>query len=48
MHEMGIKTLIVTNAAGASIPPTGGDLMLIQDHIGLMAWQAAIRFGSQR
>jgi purine-nucleoside phosphorylase len=38
MHELGIRTLIVTNAAGG-INPTYrlGDLMLIQDHIGLMA-----------
>jgi purine-nucleoside phosphorylase len=38
MHELGIGTLIVTNAAGG-INPTyrAGDLMLIQDHIGIMA-----------
>jgi purine-nucleoside phosphorylase len=38
MHELGIGTLIVTNAAG-SINPSyrAGDLMLIQDHIGMMA-----------
>jgi purine-nucleoside phosphorylase len=38
MHELGIGTLIVTNAAGG-INPTyrAGDLMLISDHIGLMA-----------
>ena len=36
--ELGVKTLIVTNAAGG-IKPTfrAGDLMLIVDHIGLMA-----------
>jgi purine-nucleoside phosphorylase len=38
MHELGIRTLIVTNAAGG-INPTyrAGDLMLIIDHIGLAA-----------
>jgi purine-nucleoside phosphorylase len=38
MYELGIRTLIVTNAAGG-INPTyqAGDLMLIRDHIGLMA-----------
>ena len=38
MHELGIRTLIVTNAAGGINPAyRAGDLMLIQDHIGLMA-----------
>jgi purine-nucleoside phosphorylase len=38
MHELGIRTLIVTNAAGGINPSyRPGDLMLIQDHIGLMA-----------
>jgi purine-nucleoside phosphorylase len=38
MHELGIRTLIVTNAAGGINPSyRAGDLMLIQDHIGLMA-----------
>jgi purine-nucleoside phosphorylase len=38
MHELGVHTLIVTNAAGG-INPTFhvGDLMLITDHLGLMA-----------
>jgi len=38
MHELGIDTLILTNAAGG-INPTyrAGDLMLITDHIGLAA-----------
>jgi purine-nucleoside phosphorylase len=38
MHELGIGTLIVTNAAGGINPAfRPGDLMLITDHIGLMA-----------
>ncbi len=38
MHEMGIGTLIVTNAAGGVNPVfQTGDLMLITDHIGLSA-----------
>jgi purine-nucleoside phosphorylase len=38
MHELGIRTLIVTNAAGGINPSfRAGDLMLIRDHIGLMA-----------
>jgi purine-nucleoside phosphorylase len=38
MHELGIRNLIVTNAAGGIDPSfQAGDLMLIQDHIGLMA-----------
>lgn len=37
MQRMGIKTLIVTNAAGAIDPDyTPGDLMLITDHIGMI------------
>jgi purine-nucleoside phosphorylase len=38
MAELGVETLILTNAAGG-INPTYrvGDLMLIEDHIGLMA-----------
>ena len=37
MQRMGIKTLIVTNAAGAIDPDyIPGDLMLITDHIGLI------------
>lgn len=37
MQRMGIKTLIVTNAAGAIHPDfVPGDLMLITDHIGLI------------
>ena len=36
MHQLGIRTLLVTNAAGG-IDPTyaAGDLMLIQDHLNL-------------
>ncbi len=38
MGELGIHTLIVTNAAGGINPDyQAGDLMLIKDHIGLMA-----------
>ncbi len=38
MNELGIGTLIVTNAAGGLNPSfRAGDLMLINDHIGLMA-----------
>jgi len=38
MHELGIGTLIVTNAAGGLNPAwRAGDLMLITDHIGLGA-----------
>lgn len=38
MSELGITTLIVTNAAGGLNPAfRAGDLMLIVDHIGLMA-----------
>jgi purine-nucleoside phosphorylase len=38
MHELGIRTLMVTNAAGGINPAyRAGDLMLIRDHIGLMA-----------
>ncbi len=38
MGELGIGTLIVTNAAGGLNPTfRSGDLMLINDHIGLMA-----------
>jgi purine-nucleoside phosphorylase len=38
MHELGINTLIVTNAAGGVNPRfKAGDLMLIEDHIGLAA-----------
>jgi purine-nucleoside phosphorylase len=38
MGELGIGTLIVTNAAGGLNPTfRAGDLMLINDHIGLMA-----------
>jgi purine-nucleoside phosphorylase len=38
MHELGVRTLIVTNAAGGINPEyRAGDLMLIQDHIGMMA-----------
>lgn len=38
MHELGVTTLIVTNAAGGLNPSfRAGDLMLIVDHIGLMA-----------
>jgi purine-nucleoside phosphorylase len=38
MHELGVRTLIVTNAAGGINPLyRAGDLMLIRDHIGLMA-----------
>jgi purine-nucleoside phosphorylase len=38
MHELGIGTLILTNAAGGLNPTfRAGDLMLINDHIGLMA-----------
>jgi purine-nucleoside phosphorylase len=38
MGELGIETLILTNAAGGLNPTfRAGDLMLINDHIGLMA-----------
>ena len=38
MNELGIGTLILTNAAGGLNPAFhAGDLMLINDHIGLMA-----------
>lgn len=38
MHELGIHTLIVTNAAGGLNPAFhAGDLMLITDHLGLSA-----------
>jgi purine-nucleoside phosphorylase len=38
MHMLGVRTLIVTNAAGGLNPTFGaGDLMLITDHIGLAA-----------
>jgi purine-nucleoside phosphorylase len=38
MHELGIGTLILTKAAGGLNPTFhAGDLMLINDHIGLMA-----------
>jgi purine-nucleoside phosphorylase len=38
MYELGIGTLIVTNAAGGINPSyRAGDLMLIQDHIGMMS-----------
>jgi purine-nucleoside phosphorylase len=38
MQRLGIKTLIVTNAAGAINPDfIPGDLMLITDHIGMIA-----------
>lgn len=34
MHQLGVKTLIVSNAAGGVNPKfTRGDLMLIRDHI---------------
>jgi purine-nucleoside phosphorylase len=37
MHHLGIKTLIVTNAAGAVNPNfESGDIMLIRDHINFM------------
>jgi purine-nucleoside phosphorylase len=38
MHELGVDTMIVTNAAGGLNPAwRAGDLMLITDHIGLSA-----------
>ncbi len=38
MHELGVRTLILTNAAGGINPALrAGDLMLITDHIGLAA-----------
>ncbi len=38
MHELGVHTLILTNAAGGINPAyRAGDLMLIKDHIGLAA-----------
>lgn len=38
MHELGVRTLIVTNAAGGVNPKfKAGDLMLIVDHLGLLA-----------
>lgn len=46
MQKMGIKSLIVTNAAGAINPDySPGDLMMITDHIGLigMAGQNPLR-----
>ena len=37
MHELGARTLIVTNAAGGVNPDFGpGDLMLITDHVNMM------------
>lgn len=37
MHRLGVKTLIVTNAAGGMNPAyTPGDLMLIKDHINIL------------
>ena len=42
MAELGVRTLIVTNAAGGVNPVyRAGDLMLIVDHIGLMAMVGA-------
>ncbi|HVF90384.1 MAG TPA: purine-nucleoside phosphorylase [Blastocatellia bacterium] len=36
-HEMGIRSLVLTNAAGGAAPGlSAGDLMLITDHINLM------------
>jgi purine-nucleoside phosphorylase len=46
MQSLGVKTLIVTNAAGAVNPDfTPGDLMLITDHLNLlgMAGQSPLR-----
>jgi purine-nucleoside phosphorylase len=38
MHALGVRTLIVTNAAGGLNPAfAAGDLMLITDHLGLAA-----------
>jgi purine-nucleoside phosphorylase len=42
MHLMGVKTLIVTNAAGAINPAfEPGDVMLITDHLALLAMTGA-------
>jgi purine-nucleoside phosphorylase len=42
MHLMGVKTLIVTNAAGAINPDfEPGDVMLITDHLALLAMTGA-------
>ena len=42
MHRLGIKTLIVTNAAGGMNPTfTAGDLMLIKDHINMLGMAGA-------
>lgn len=46
MHRLGVKTLIVTNAAGGINPTfTPGDIMLIKDHLNLpgMAGQNPLR-----
>lgn len=42
MHRLGIRSLVVTNAAGAVNPGyEPGDLMLIKDHIGLICMTGA-------
>jgi purine-nucleoside phosphorylase len=45
LAALGIKTLIVTNAAGGLNPDFSiGDVMLIDDHINLMGLAGAVRF----
>lgn len=42
MHRLGVKNLIVTNAAGGMNPTfTPGDLMLIKDHINMLGMAGA-------
>lgn len=47
LHALGIRTLIVTNAAGGINPQYAiGDVMLIDDHINLM-WQSVASRGAR-
>ena len=40
MHALGIRTLILTNAAGGLNPRfEPGDVMVIEDHVNLMGWR---------